>query len=263
MNIKKFFLLTLTSASILAGCGPTSNPTSEEQIQQKASEVNVVLNLTSIGLYNGNKGTANESLFLENTVSLTLEVGAKLPSTEITSTSKDVEFKTWIYYDKGGILSSTDAVVAGITEYQAHFEYKGEFDNGGNNTETTSNKVYFISQSWWQKDNSTTSIYYWGNMTTSWPGIVMHLEETLSNGRKVWSYEIDLSLLTGLIFSRTSAGALEGSSGTDWGAKTPDLSPSQFSGTNNCVVMTSTTEQWGDPGVNYKVTTYVPGKTDY
>lgn len=269
MKFNKSFLLALSSIAILAGCAPVSNPTSEEAIQNKASEQQIVLNLTDVGLYKGAKGTANPSLFLENTVTLSLEVGAKLPdSSDVTSTSTDVVFKTWVYYDKGGILSSTDKVVDNVFEYQAHFEYTGEFQGGNTDPDDpgssgTTSKIYFITQSWWDKDGATTSMYYWGsNKDPNWPGYVMHLEETLSDSRKVWSYEIDVSGLQGFIFARTSSGATEGSSGTDWGAKTKDLTPSAL-GSNNCVILTNTTETWGAPGCDVKYSTYVPGKINY
>jgi hypothetical protein len=266
MNSKRKFLLTLVSTAILVGCAPTTSPLIDDSLQQKAEEVEVLLNLTSIGLYNGAKGKPNSDHFLENTVTLSLEVGAYLPTANnITATSKDVEFKTWVYYSKGGILSSTEKVVEGIFEYQAHFEYKGTFendDNGGNGGGIDTNKVYFITQTWWQKDGATTSIHYWGNDNTSWPGKVMHLEETLSNNRQVWSYEININHLTGFMFARTSSGTSEGSTGTDWGAKTQDLNASML-GSNNCIVMTNSSEQWGNPGVDVKFTTYVPGRIDY
>ena len=271
MKINKMFLLALSSLTVLAGCGGnnSSPTTSDEMVQQAAKSQSIVLNLTSIGLYKGAKGTANTQYFLENTVSLTLSVGDALPgATDVTSTSTDVAFKTWVYYDKGGILSSTDKVIEDVFEYQAHFEFNGEFgNNGGSNPDDggntgSSDKIYFISQTWWQKDGATSSIHYWGSQETSWPGKVMHLEETLSDGRQVWSYEINISSLTGFMFARTSAGATEGSSGTDWGAKTKDLSPAAL-GTNNCVIMTNTTESWGDPGCDVTYANYVPGKTNY
>ena len=265
MKITKF-LLTLSSIVALAGCAPANNPTNEEPVQQLSSEVQVVLNLTSVGLYKGAKGTANPQLFLENTVSLSLSVGDLLPtSSDITSTSSDVVFKTWIYYDKGGILSSTDKVVKDVFEYQAHFEYEGEFENGGGNEgggSVSTDKIYFISDSWWQKDGATSSIHYWGASNTSWPGYVMHLEETLSNGRQVWSYSISIANLTGFMFVRTSAGTDEGSAGKDWGAKTKNLTPDEI-GTNNCVILNQPTESWGDPGCDVKFATYIPGKTNY
>ena len=265
MKMNRKILLTFVSTAMLFGCAPLSNLNTNEVVQEKSNEYEIVLNLTNIGLYQGKKGIKNERLYLENTVTLSLEVGAKLPtSTEIASTSKDTQFKTWVYYDKGGILSSTDSVVSGIYEYQAHFEYTGEFENnnGGGNTDVTTNKIYFISQTWWQKDGAPSSIHYWGNDNTSWPGIVMHLEETLSNGRQVWSYEISISNLTGFMFARTSSGTPEGSSGTDWGAKTADLNASML-GSNNCVVMTNSSEQWGNPGVDVKFAVYEPGKINY
>ena len=264
MKITKF-LLTLSSIAILAGCAPTSHPTTDEVVQQQSSDLQIILNLTSVGLYKGAKGTTNTQLFLENTVNLSLSVGDLLPtSNDITSTSTDVVFKTRIYYDKGGILSSTDKVVKDVFEYQAHFEYEGEFENneGNSGTTTQTDKIYFISDSWWQKDGATSSIHFWGASNTTWPGYVMHLEETLSNGRQVWSYSIKIANLTGFMFARTSAGAKEGSSGSDWGAKTRDLSPTEI-GNYNCVVLNQPTESWGDPGCNVKFATYVPGKTNY
>ena len=198
--MKKFntFLLALTSAFLIAGCSPL-NTTSEETpvINQQANSVAIVLNLTSVGLYNGAKGTANPALFLENTVTVNLKVGDKLPTKEqITSTSKDTEFHSWIYYDKGGILSSTDSVVDGILTYQAHFEFVGEFEGepSGGGSENTGGKIYFMDATWWNKDGATSSFYAWGGTASYvWPGVVMKLEETLSNSRKIWSIEIDVS----------------------------------------------------------------------
>ena len=95
MKINKMFLLALSSLTVLAGCGGnnSSPTTSEEMVQQAAKSQNIVLNLTSIGLYKGAKGTTNTQYFLENTVSLTLSVGDALPgATDVTSTCTDVAF---------------------------------------------------------------------------------------------------------------------------------------------------------------------------
>lgn len=266
--MKKFntFLLALTSAFLIAGCSP-SNTTSEETpvINQQANSVAIVLNLTSVGLYNGAKGTANPALFLENTVTVNLKVGDKLPTKEqITSTSKDTEFHSWIYYDKGGILSSTVSVVDGILTYQAHFEFVGEFEGepSGGGSENTGGKIYFMDATWWNKDGATSSFYAWGGTASYvWPGVVMKLEETLSNSRKIWSIEIDVSSFTGFMFARTGSGAATGSTGAaDWGAKTADLTPSQL-GANNLVIL-NTSAAWG-VGVACTFATYVPGKTNY
>ena len=130
-------------------------------------------------------------------------------------------------------------------------------------TPVVDNKIYFISEAWWQTDNATTSFYYWGvDGAAGWPGTVCKLEETLSDGRQVWSFDIDVTTLDGFIFVRTASGAAEGSTGAaDWGAKTADLSAALL-GDNNCIVMTNETI-WGNPGVNVSFHTYVPGQTAY
>lgn len=260
----KTLLLTFLALISLTACGGNKEPSEPEVVNPAASNVQVVLNLTSVGLYKDAKGEKNDEYFLENTVTISTTVGAQLPGAEdITSTSKDTVFKTWVYYKEGGLLTATDKVISGITVYQAHFEYTGKFESDPDDPVIgTSDKIYFISANWWNADGATTSFYSWGgNKTYTWPGTVMHLEETLSDGKKVWSIEVDINSLTGFIFARTGSGAAEGSLAADWGAKTPDLTAANF-GSNNCAIMTDEVI-WGNPGVNLKYSTYVPGKTNY
>lgn len=215
MKINKMFLLALSSLTVLAGCGGnnSSPTTSEEMVQQAAKSQNIVLNLTSIGLYKGAKGTANTQYFLENTVSLTLSVGDTLPgATDVTSTSTDVAFKTWVYYDKGGILSSTDKVIEDVFEYQAHFEFNGEFgNNGGSNPELPNDDtitIYFKNNWCWPDAH----IYYWGSKTTEeikWPGTQL-TEKVGKSDDNYDVYKINLpSDITGMIFSGTGGYGFE------------------------------------------------------
>lgn len=94
-------ILTLSLASLLVACGSNSNTKvimpdngANNYVRESEESIgNTYLNLTSIGLYNGQKGTHIEDSNIEYGVVLeNLNVGDALPSNEITSTSKDVSF---------------------------------------------------------------------------------------------------------------------------------------------------------------------------
>lgn len=130
---KSILSIAATFLLILTGC----NKKAPEIILPANGENNFVsepepgktyLNLTSIGLYEGSKGTAIADTNLEyGKVLVGLEVGDNLPKDEITSTTANVVFYKWCYYQDGGVLSYTDKVVKNIDLYQAAFTYNGNY----------------------------------------------------------------------------------------------------------------------------------------
>ena len=98
-------------------------------------------------------------------------------------------------------------------------------------------------QSWWKVDGAAVGAYAWKGDTKNaeWPGVRMTAVEGETD---LWSIELDMSKYENVIFTRVNA------SGdiADWGAKTKDLTiPTDD---KNLFTITTTTEVWGDPGVD-------------
>ncbi len=162
-------ILTLSLASLLVACGSNSNTKvimpdngANNYVRESEESIgNTYLNLTSIGLYNGQKGIHIEDSNIEYGVVLeNLNVGDALPSSEITSTSKDVSFYKWCYYVSGGKLEYTTSVVEGINLYQAVYKYSGNYDfskPSSSSTEDSSSSSSSISSSTTSSSSSSTS----------------------------------------------------------------------------------------------------------
>lgn len=105
-------------------------PDGENLYVNSIADNTVYLNLTSIGLYDGRKGSLIADSNIEYGYTLSdVSVGDSLPGKSvITSTSNEVTFKTWCYYGGEGILTYATKVVEGVSIYQAVFEYNGDYD---------------------------------------------------------------------------------------------------------------------------------------
>jgi hypothetical protein len=114
-----------------------------------------------------------------------------------------------------------------------------------------STTIYFKAPEWWCSDNAQVGFYYWGTGITApaWPGLRCDVVDASNH---IWSYTIDLTNLTGFIFTRINpSGAI-----ADWGAKTIDLTVTAM-GTNNMYDCSGCTDLiWGDPGCTGVWTTY-------
>lgn len=208
--LKKLLLgvLALTVVSCSGTQEPMKNeilPNGENLYVNTVIDNTVYLNLTSIGLYDGTKGSLIADSNIEFGYTLTnISAGDNLPGKSvITSTSADVTFKTWCYYGGEGILTYATKVVEGVSIYQAVFEYNGNYDfkpvtptstvNPTSTIEPTSTVVptpssttsttvvppssssveeeadivryYFIDQSWWNDAAAESWIYIWNSVS--------------------------------------------------------------------------------------------------
>ena len=259
-------ILTLSLASLLVACGSNSNTKvimpdngANNYVRESEESIgNTYLNLTSIGLYNGQKGTHIEDSNIEYGVVLeNLNVGDALPSNEITSTSKDVSFYKWCYYVNGGKLEYTTSVVEGINLYQAVYKYSGNYDfskPSSSSTEDSSSssssenisssssstfevqsnfvRYYFIDQSWWNDAAAESWIYIWNstlesdNYKLAWPGEMMtHVNYDSKTKQNTWYIDIDLDLYDRCVVSRQKT--QEDGSVSSWGAQTVDITLSK------------------------------------
>ena len=106
-----------------------------------------------------------------------------------------------------------------------------------------------MTHGWWTADGAAVGVYYWGSISTKWPGVRMH---RVTGDAGVWYIDLDLSKLDGLVFTRVNGSG----DVTYWGAKTGDLAVP----TDNKVLYTITSSGavWGDPGCEGTWSTYTP-----
>ncbi len=88
------------SSSSSSGGGET--PVTPDTPNVPTGDVTTYLVLGEYGLYQGKKGSDIESLFLENTITLTTEVGRDLPGKEDVTSTSNSTFKYWQAYEGGG-----------------------------------------------------------------------------------------------------------------------------------------------------------------
>ena len=79
---------------------PTPNPTELTPLPE-GDDVTIYLDLTSIGLYEGQKGQDIPSLFLENAIKYDTKVGATLPGADKITSTSGATFVSWMYYHEG------------------------------------------------------------------------------------------------------------------------------------------------------------------
>ena len=116
--------------------------------------------------------------------------------------------------------------------------------------ETTSEErivtLYFQDKAWWATDNASSSIYYWGESGgNTWPGTRMELVSS-ENDVNTWKFDLDVSLYTNFIFSRTHTKyGLEDmpeNENADWGAQTINLA---YEEGVNLYTLENETPSWG------------------
>ncbi len=88
------------SSSSSSGGGET--PDTPDTPNVPTGDVTTYLVLGEYGLYQGKKGSDIESLFLENTITLTTSVGNDLPGKEDVTSTSNSTFKYWQAYEGGG-----------------------------------------------------------------------------------------------------------------------------------------------------------------
>lgn len=222
--------------------------------------ISVNLVLGQNGLYNGQKGQNDDELFLENYVLYEGISGEALPGKDvITSTSKDVEFTSWIIYDGEGTPKVIDELSNNIDGeiLYAFYSYNGDYsDIGGGGSEIPPDppveemtRIYFQDASWWNKDEASTYIYLWGDngIKEEWPGEKMNYIEFVQTGvdednnpigYNYWYFDVDLSKYDYCIFSRRSSDGIN-----DWGAQTIDIDLT-LRNNNNMYTISDTDPAW-------------------
>ncbi len=121
--------------------------------------------------------------------------------------------------------------------------------------ESTVKTIYCkCEQSWWKKDGAAVAAHYWkdGGEGTTWPGVRM---TAVDGETDLWKIDVDLAKYEKIIFVRVNA------SGdiADWGAKSGDQTiPTDD---KNLFTITSTSEVWGNPGVEGTWSKYDAGST--
>lgn len=261
--MKKIRLL-LSLSFILSAISSLSLDTIKEEGRRNnatSNGNNVVLNLTSIGLYNSTSGTKDEITYVEYAKVLTLNVGDALPKNEITCSSPNMKFVSWCYtLPNVGLPTYTDKVVKDVTIYQAVFESTiNLIDNDIVVPSPTPNpgedenivRYYFTDKPWWNKDGAASYIYLFnsnGNKNAEWPGKMMtKLSDTKDvNGCYTWYYDVDLSTYTNAVIARGNPDS--SAANLDWGAKTKDIT---LSSEKNTITLTPDTAVWGDPGCDF------------
>ena len=101
-------ILCLTILSSIGLLLPNKVITNEIEAAEEATNYLV---LTTNGLYNGEKGQDNDTLFLENVIEYTATVGSELPGSDmITNSVSGVTFNSWVKYDGNGVPTSYTTV---------------------------------------------------------------------------------------------------------------------------------------------------------
>lgn len=106
--------------------------------------------------------------------------------------------------------------------------------------------LYFQDKAWWATDDASSSIYYWGESGgNTWPGTRMELVSS-ENDVNTWKFDLDISLYTNFIFTRTHTnyGLEDLGEGVDpnWGAQTIDLT---YEEGVNLYTLENETPSWG------------------
>lgn len=190
--MKLFTVLPLALCMLL-----TTSPVNNATYQQNSvtSEVTTYLVLTEHGLYNGEKGQDNETLFLENVIEYKASIGDALPGSDvITSEIDGITFSSWVRYEGKGVPTIHTTVPEDGAILYANFTANPEGGSGGDIS--MEYDVYFKApESWGEKVN----IYIWDDndsAKTSWPGEEMEL---VSEG--VYKYKYDCGVYTNVIFN--------------------------------------------------------------
>lgn len=106
--------------------------------------------------------------------------------------------------------------------------------------------LYFQDKAWWAADKASSSIYYWGESGgNTWPGTRMELVSS-ENDVNTWKFDLDVSLYTNFIFSRTHTKYgledLPEGENADWGAQTINLA---YEEGVNLYTLENETPSWG------------------
>lgn len=179
--MKLHVILPITLCMLLGGVN--TNTTTFKTVDA-SSPTTTYLVLTEHGLYNGEKGDVNETLFLENVIEFNAAHGEALPNGDvITSEIDGIIFSSWVRYEGNGLptIHTTVPKDSGAILYAdwiCNPDGGGSSGGGGSDTSTTMD-VYFKAPSNW---NTNINIYLWGSSgeLAKWPGTPMeHVSDNL------------------------------------------------------------------------------------
>ena len=271
MKIKKKFLALCSSLLVLCACGKTyeippimgnggdtgAKPADYEQGKEGQPDqpkelvpVNVYLVLSSIGLYNGEKGKTIEDKMLENAIVFNALPGADLPTKDDVTTIEGSkgEFEGWVCYEGTGFPTVYTKVpeTAGMVLYATFKNGEGSGGGGGGGSTVTPSQYTTIyldatqklndENETWASGNAAVTMHVWSYTTGDNAMIKMN---NLGNG--FYSGDVDLGKYTNVIFLRhANDKEAKFEDGGYWN-KTGDL---LFVADKNCFKITS----WNDGG---------------
>lgn len=272
MKIKKKFLALCSSLLALCACGKTyeippimgnggdtgAKPADYEQGKEGQQDqpkelvpVDVYLVLSSIGLYNGEKGKIIEDKMLENAVIYTAKPGEDLPNKEQVTTisGSKGEFEAWVSYEGTGFPTVYTKVPeeAGKILYAT---YTNTDNSGGGTTPidpSNPNKLTTIyldatqhlnpdDDQTWASGDADITMFTWSYTTGDSKWTKMN-----NAGTGFYSADVDLEKYTNVIFLRHAKGATPSFEDGGYWNKTGDL---LFIADKNCFKITS----WNNGG---------------
>ena len=159
-----------------------------------------------------------------------------------STTSEENTSKNTVTKDTSDNTQTSDDVTS-IVDITTSDETTSEDDTTSEEGIVT---LYFQDKAWWAADKASSSIYYWGeNGGNTWPGTRMELVSS-ENDVNTWKFDLDVSLYTNFIFSRTHTKYgledLPESEKADWGAQTINLA---YEEGVNLYTLENETPSWG------------------
>lgn len=268
MNLRKRFLALCSTLLLLSACGDYSVPpimgnggeggnqpveTTDPQENQIKNPINTYLVLSSVGLYNGEKGRSIEEKMLENAIVFNALPGTDLPTKEEITTidASKGEFDGWVCYEGTGFPTIYTKVPNEENKILYATFKNGEGSGGGGQggstvTPTKLTTIYLDAtvklnnpddgQTWASGDAAVT-MHVWSYTTGDNAMIKMN---NLNNG--FYSADVDLGIYTNVIFLRHDNNATPSFEDGGYWNKTGDL---LFVADKNCFKITS----WNDGGV--------------
>ena len=159
-----------------------------------------------------------------------------------STTSEENTSKNTVTKDTSDNTQTSDDVTS-IVDITTSDETTSEDDTTSEEGIVT---LYFQDKAWWAADKASSSIYYWGESGgNAWPGTRMELVSS-ENDVNTWKFDLDVSLYTNFIFSRTHTKYgledLPEGENADWGAQTINLA---YEEGVNLYTLENETPSWG------------------
>lgn len=241
---------------IMGNGGDSGNQSPEKEQEEKEKNSNPIdtyLVLSSIGLYNGEKGKNLDDLMLENVVIYNAKPGTDLPTKDqisVVSGSKGV-FDNWVCYEGTGFPTIYTKVPdeAGKILYATFKNSDGS--SGGDEPVNPTNPeklttIYLdatqklngnADDQTWASGGAAVTMFTWSYTTGDSKWIKMN-----NNGSGFYSANVNLGLYTNVIFLRHDDSKQASFDEGGYWNKTGDL---LFVAGKNCFKITS----WNDGGV--------------